>query len=39
MRRPLKIMTPSYDYDAPITESGDTIEKYFLMRNVIKKVY
>lgn len=27
----------SYDYDAPLTECGDTTEKYYAIRNVIKK--
>ena len=27
----------SYDYDAPISESGDLTDKYFLLRDVIKK--
>ncbi|XP_041366056.1 beta-galactosidase-like [Gigantopelta aegis] len=37
LARPLRIMIPSYDYDAPITESGDTNRKYFEMRDVIRK--
>lgn len=28
----------SYDYDAPLSEAGDLTEKYFAVRNVIKKV-
>jgi hypothetical protein len=28
----------SYDYDAPITESGDTTDKYLAIRNAISKV-
>lgn len=28
----------SYDYDAPITEAGDTTEKYLAIRNSISKV-
>lgn len=27
----------SYDYDAPLTESGDFTDKYFAIRNTIKK--
>ncbi|XP_036420665.1 beta-galactosidase [Colossoma macropomum] len=27
----------SYDYDAPLTEAGDLTEKYFAIRDVIKK--
>ncbi|MBQ8840448.1 MAG: beta-galactosidase [Clostridia bacterium] len=27
----------SYDYDAPLSECGDTTEKYFVLRDVIKK--
>lgn len=27
----------SYDYDAPLTEAGDPTDKYFAMRDVIKK--
>ena len=27
----------SYDYDAPITESGQTTEKYYLLRNTLQK--
>jgi len=30
--------TTSYDYDAPVTESGAPREKYFLFRNVIPEV-
>ncbi|MCJ8748960.1 hypothetical protein PDJAM_G00170570 [Pangasius djambal] len=28
----------SYDYDAPLTEAGDLTQKYFAIRDVIKKV-
>lgn len=28
----------SYDYDAPLSEAGDLTEKYFAVKNVIKKV-
>ncbi len=28
----------SYDYDAPISEAGDLTEKFFLIKEVIKKV-
>lgn len=28
----------SYDYDAPITEAGDLTKKFFLIKEVIKKV-
>jgi beta-galactosidase len=27
----------SYDYDAPISEAGDLTEKYYVLKNVIKK--
>lgn len=30
-------MCSSYDYDAPISEPGWTTEKYFLLRNLLKK--
>ena len=29
--------TTSYDYDAPLSECGDPTEKYFLIRDVIRK--
>ncbi|KAG5672448.1 hypothetical protein PVAND_002576 [Polypedilum vanderplanki] len=29
----------SYDYDAPMTESGDTTEKYFALRELISKYF
>ena len=29
--------TTSYDYDAPISEAGDLTEKFFAIRNVVKK--
>lgn len=32
-----KINPTSYDYDAPISEAGDTTEKYFKIREVLKK--
>lgn len=28
----------SYDYDAPLSEAGDLTEKYFAVRDVIRKV-
>lgn len=28
----------NYDYDAPISEAGDLTEKFFAIKNVIKKV-
>lgn len=28
----------SYDYDAPLSEAGDPTEKYFAIRDVVKKV-
>ena len=28
----------SYDYDAPLSEAGDLTEKYFVLRNITKKV-
>ena len=28
----------SYDYDAPLNEAGDPTDKYFLVRNITKKV-
>lgn len=31
-----KAYTTSYDYDAPISESGDITEKYLVLRDVIK---
>ena len=30
-------MTTSYDYDAPISEAGDLTEKYFAIRDVVKR--
>ena len=30
--------TTSYDYDAPLTEAGDLTDKYFAIRDVIKRV-
>ncbi|KAM9975015.1 hypothetical protein ACTFIW_008488 [Dictyostelium discoideum] len=32
-----EITIQSYDYDSPLTESGDTTEKYFAIKNVIEK--
>ncbi|CAF3800137.1 unnamed protein product [Adineta steineri] len=32
-------LVTSYDYDAPLNESGDRTEKYFVIRDVIKKFY
>ncbi|CAH2283499.1 beta-galactosidase isoform X2 [Pelobates cultripes] len=29
----------SYDYDAPLSEAGDLTDKYFAIRDVIKKIY
>ncbi|KAG8521611.1 Beta-galactosidase, partial [Galemys pyrenaicus] len=34
---PYQPQPTSYDYDAPLTEAGDLTEKYFAVRNVIKK--
>ena len=31
--------TTSYDYDAPVTEWGDVTEKYFLLRDTVKKYF
>jgi beta-galactosidase len=31
------VQPTSYDYDAPISEAGDTTEKYFAIRNAISK--
>ncbi|UJR22809.1 hypothetical protein I4U23_025839 [Adineta vaga] len=31
--------TTSFDYDAPVSESGDVTRKYHAIRNVIKKFY
>lgn len=28
----------SYDFDAPIDESGDVTQKYFTIKNILKKV-
>jgi len=30
-------ITTSYDYDAPVNESGELTEKYFMLKNVISK--
>lgn len=32
-------LVTSYDYDAPLNESGDPTDKYFAIQNVIKKFY
>lgn len=34
---PLQQIVTSYDYDAPISECGDTTDKYFTIRHVISK--
>jgi hypothetical protein len=33
-----KPVVTSYEFDGPLTEAGDPTEKYFAIRNVIKKV-
>lgn len=35
---PYKAQPTSYDYDAPLSEAGDLTEKYFALRDVIRKV-
>lgn len=35
---PYQAQPTSYDYDAPLTEAGDLTEKYFAVRDVIRKV-
>ena len=35
---PYQPQPTSYDYDAPLSEAGDLTEKYFALRDVIKKV-
>ncbi|CAF0819770.1 unnamed protein product [Rotaria sordida] len=32
-------LVTSYDYNAPLNESGDPTEKYFVIQNIIKKFY
>ncbi|CAF3349499.1 unnamed protein product [Rotaria sp. Silwood1] len=32
-------LVTSYDYDAPLNESGDPTEKYFVIQNILKKFY
>ncbi|XP_074201436.1 beta-galactosidase isoform X2 [Camelus bactrianus] len=34
---PYQAQPTSYDYDAPLSEAGDLTEKYFALRDVIKK--
>lgn len=34
---PIQQIVTSYDYDSPISESGDTTEKFFAIRQVISK--
>lgn len=34
---PLSQITTSYDYDSPISENGDTTEKYFKLRELISE--
>lgn len=35
---PYQAQPTSYDYDAPLSEAGDLTEKYFAVRDVIRKV-
>lgn len=35
---PYQAQPTSYDYDAPLSEAGDLTEKYFALRDVIRKV-
>ena len=37
--KPYSPMVTSYDYDAPISESGELTKKYFAIQKVIKKFY
>lgn len=32
-------LVTSYDYDAPLNESGDPTDKYFVIQNIFKKFY
>jgi beta-galactosidase len=32
-------LVTSYDYDAPLNESGDPTDKYFVIQNILKKFY
>ncbi|RUS78520.1 hypothetical protein EGW08_013732, partial [Elysia chlorotica] len=34
-----EVITTSYDYDAPLTEAGDTTPKYFLIRELLLEFY
>lgn len=36
---PYEAQPTSYDYDAPLSEAGDLTDKYFAIREVIKKVF
>ena len=35
---PSEFIITSYDYDAPISEAGDTTEKYMILRDLFHKV-
>lgn len=34
---PIKQVTTSYDYDSPVSENGDTTDKFFRIRQIISK--
>lgn len=36
---PYLVQPTSYDYDAPMSEAGDTTQKYLAIRNEISKFY
>lgn len=35
---PLQPVPTSYDYDAPLNESGDATEKFYAVRDIVSKV-